>query len=308
MEKDLFGNDVIKDVLLRDKFIEPPFTILDSRGNEWKKRKQKWLSKGILSEIGRTTMAMNFSSNISDKKIVEEAEYNNNWKQSTKDFVKKMAGKSNGISVFDPALCEVLYRWFCEDGGNILDPFAGGSVRGIVANYLGYKYTGIDIRQEQIDSNREQAMDILPIENQPQWYVGDSNKLLDDNWNIEFDLVMSCPPYANLEVYSGLEGDISNKPYKTFLELYESIIKKSCKLLKRGGYACFVVGEVRDNYNGYYGFVPDTINAFKKCGMIYYNEAIYITSFGNAGMRAGRYMKSQKLVKVHQNVLVFKKL
>ena len=307
MEKDLFGNDIMKDVLLRDKFIEPPFTILDSRSNNWKKRKKQWLQRGILSEVGRETMAMNFSSNISDKSIVINAEFNDNWKQSTKDFVKKMAGKSNGISVFDPALCEVLYRWFCNDGGNILDPFAGGSVRGIVANYLGYKYTGIDIRQEQVDSNREQAMNILPIEKQPQWYVGDSNELLNDNWNIEFDMVMSCPPYADLEVYSDLEGDISNKPYKQFLQLYESIIAKSCKLLKVGGYACFVVGEVRQNHKGYYGFVPDTINAFKKCGMTYYNEAIYITSFGNAGMRANRYMASQKLVKVHQNILVFKK-
>ena len=77
-------------------------------------------------------------------------------------------------------------------------------------------------------------------------------------------MVMSCPPYADLEVYSDLPGDISNKPYKQFLELYESIIEKSCKLLKVGGYACFVVGEVRENHKGYYGFIPDTINAFKK--------------------------------------------
>ena len=211
------------------------------------------------------------------------------------------------VSVFDPALCEVLYHWFCEDGGSILDPFAGCSVRGIVANYLGYKYTGIDIRQEQVDSNREQAMDILPIENQPQWYVGDSNKLLDDNWRHKFDMVMSCPPYADLEVYSDLEGDISNKPYKQFLELYESIIEKSCKLLKVGGYACFVVGEVRDKNGFYIGFVPDTIKAFEKCGMKFYNEAILLNAIASASMRANGNMKSQKLVKVHQNILVFKK-
>ena len=306
MQKDLFGNDIIKDVLLRDKFIEPPFTILDSRSNNWKKRKQQWLRRGILSEVGRETMAMNFSSNISDKNIVIDADSNDNWKQSTKDFVKKMAGKSNGISVFDPALCEVLYNWFCVDGKEILDPFAGGSVRGIVANYLGYKYTGIDIRQEQIDSNREQGLDILDINNQPNWYVGDSNEVLND-FNKEFDFVFSCPPYADLEVYSDLDGDICNMPYIEFLKAYEEIIAKSCNLLKSGGYACFVVGEVRQNHKGYYGFIPDTINAFKKCGMTYYNEAIYITSFGNAGMRANRYMASQKLVKVHQNVLVFKK-
>jgi len=278
---DLFGNEIIEDVLLRDKFIEPPFSILDTKSGNWQKRKRTWIAKGLKSEVGRDAKVINM------------------------DTVAKEKNTADYVSVFDPALCEVLYHWFCPENGTILDPFAGGSVRGIVANYLGYKYTGIDIRQEQIDSNREQAMDILPIDNQPQWYVGNSNALLDDNWQTKFDMVMSCPPYADLEVYSDLEGDISNKPYKQFLELYESIIAKSCSLLNKGGYACFVVGEVRDKNGFYIGFVPDTIKAFEKCGMKFYNEAILLNAIASASMRANGNMKSKKLVKVHQNVLIF---
>ncbi len=209
-------------------------------------------------------------------------------------------------SIFDPALCEVLYHWFCPVGGDILDPFAGGSVRGIVANKLKFKYTGIDIRQDQIDSNREQAIDILDVNNQPNWYVGDSNEVLND-FNKQFDFIFSCPPYADLEVYSNLKGDISNMNYKDFICAYESIINKSCKLLKSGGYACFVVGEVRDKKGNYIGFVPDTIKAFEKAGMNYYNEAILLNAIASASMRANGNMKSKKLVKVHQNILVFKK-
>lgn len=290
MEVDLFGKEIVKDELLRDKFIEPPFTVLDCKGGNWQNRKKKWIARGLKSEIGREAKAFNLSNWVNEKSF-------------NGDKLK------SDVSIFDPVLCEILYHWFCPDGGTILDPFAGGSVRGIVANYLGYKYSGIDIRQEQVDSNREQGMDILPIENQPQWYVGDSNELLNDNWTTKFDMVMSCPPYFDLEVYSDLEGDISNKPYKQFLELYESIITKSCKLLKVGGYACFVVGEVRDKNGFYIGFVPDTIKAFEKCGMKFYNEAILLQSgLGAAGMRANGNMKSQKLVKVHQNILVFKKI
>ena len=120
-------------------------------------------------------------------------------------------------------------------------------------------------------------------------------------------MVFSCPPYAHLEVYSDLDGDISNMDYKNFLKSYESIINKSCRLLKSGGYACFVVGEVRDKKGNYIGFVPDTINAFKKCGMKFYNEAILLNGMGSAAMRANGNMKTQKLVKVHQNILIFKK-
>ena len=283
MAIDLFGNEIIQDELLRNKFIEPPFSILDTKSGSWQKRKKLWISKGLKSEVGRDVSVINM------------------------DTTSKENNTTNYVSVFDPALCEVLYHWFCIEGGNILDPFAGGSVRGIVAHYLGYKYTGIDIRKEQIISNREQSLQILDIKNQPNWYVGDSNIILDNKFNIEFDLVFSCPPYADLEVYSNIYGDISNMNYKEFLYAYESIIAKSCLLLKSGGYACFVVGEVRDKKGNYIGFVPDTINAFRKCGMEFYNEAILLNAIASASMRANGNMKSKKLVKVHQNILIFKK-
>jgi DNA modification methylase len=291
--KDLFGNEIITNPLLRDKFIEPPFSILDTKSGSWQRRKRMWKKLGIKSEVGR-------EKEMTFKGAVKSFDYYRQKEGKVKE------SKEQGTSIFDPALCEVLYHWFVTENGTILDPFAGGSVRGIVANYLGYNYTGIDIRQEQVDSNREQAMDILEINNQPQWYVGDSNEVL-DNFNKQYDFVFSCPPYADLEVYSDLKGDISNMPYIEFMKAYEEIIAKSCNLLKSGGYACFVVGEVRDKKGNYIGFVPDTINAFRKCGMKFYNEAILLNAIASASMRANGNMKSQKLVKVHQNVLVFKK-
>jgi tRNA G10 N-methylase Trm11 len=279
---DLFGNKIITNPLLRDKFIEPPFSILDTKSGNWQRRKREWMRIGMKSEVGRDSVVINM------------------------DTKSKKNNSAKYISIFDPALCEVLYNWFCVGGKEILDPFAGGSVRGIVANYLGYNYTGIDIRQEQVDSNREQGLDILSVENQPNWYVGDSNEVL-NGFNKEFDFVFSCPPYADLEVYSDLKGDVSNMPYNEFMKAYEEIIAKSCNLLKSGGYACFVVGEVRDKKGNYIGFVPDTINAFRKCGMNYYNEGILLNAIASASMRANGNMKSQKLVKVHQNILIFKK-
>lgn len=287
---DLFGNEIITDPILRDQFIEPPFSILDTKSGNWQRRKKLWQQLGIKSEVGRNAKSIN-SGTDNYRNISKKQGYEN---------------KDNYTSIFDPALCEVLYKWFCIDGGDILDPFAGGSVRGIVANKLGYKYTGIDIRQEQIDSNREQGLNILEVNNQPNWYCGDSNEVL-DGFNKEFDFVFSCPPYADLEVYSNLKGDISNMRYNEFLNAYQSIIEKSCKLLKKDGLACFVVGEVRDKKGNYIGFVPDTIRAFEKCGMKFYNEAILLNAIASASMRANGNMKTRKLVKVHQNILVFKK-
>jgi hypothetical protein len=287
MNYDLFGNTIVVDEILRDKFIEPPFSVLDRKSGNWQKRKRTWARLGIRSEIGRDAKTFNFDSWLVDKP-------------------KNGPIKLNDTSIFDPALCEVLYHWFVPDGGRILDPFAGGSVRGIVANKLGYKYTGIDIRPEQIESNREQGLEILETNNQPNWYVGDSNIMLNDMTG-PFDFVFSCPPYTDLEVYSDLDGDISNMKYNDFLIAYREIIDKSCRLLTDGGFACFVVGEVRNKKGNYIGFVPDTIAAFRDAGLDFYNEAILLNVIASAAMRADGNMKSKKLVKVHQNVLIFRK-
>lgn len=295
MEVDLFGNEIVKDVLLRDKFMEPPFSVLDTRTSSWQKRKKLWISKGLKSEVGR-------KENLTHVMPMKSYDSEN----MAEEYYEK--GKETGTSVFDPSLTELMYKWFCPEGGNILDPFAGGSVRGVVANYLGYKYTGIELRQEQVDSNREQALNILPIENQPQWYCGDSEKLLDDKWNLKFDFLFSCPPYADLEVYSDLPDDLSNMDYKDFLTKYCSIIKKSLELLKSNSYACFVVGDVRDKQGYYLDFISDTKKAFINSGAKLYNEAILLNSVGTASMRANRiFSAGQKLVKIHQNVLIFKK-
>ena len=291
MEVDLFGNDIIKDVLLRDKYIEPPFTRLDAVSGSWQKRKNMWKQKGIKSELGRQSELTALNG------------FNNNSNYENRDTY-------TGTSIFDPVLCELMYKWFCPDGGTILDPFAGGSVRGIVANYLGYKYTGLELRPEQVASNREQGLDILPIQNQPQWYEGDSDLLLADKWNIDFDVLFTCPPYMDLEVYSDRPDDLSTLSDDDFTAKYESIIKKSCDKLKNQGFAIFVVGDVRDKKTGYYkDFITITKLAFYKAGLKLYNEAILLENgLNTAAMRADKqFTAGKKLVKVHQNVLIFKK-
>lgn len=275
---------------LKEKYIVVPFTVLDSKTGEWQKRRNEWKSLGIKSEVGRNV-------NMLDP--------------LNKSFANEKYGKKEqqSESIFDPVLCEIIYNWFCPEFGQILDPFSGGSVRGIVANFLDYDYTGIDIRKEQIESNIEQAFKIIP-ENVPNWLVGDSNFVLDNLFCLEYDLVFSCPPYSDLEVYSDLENDISNMNYEKFLFFYNSIIKKSCSLLKSGGYSVFVVGEIRDKKTGEMKcFVNDTITAFRNSGMLYYNEAILLNSIGTSMLRIGTSFErgKGKLVSIHQNILIFKK-
>ncbi len=149
-----------------------------------------------------------------------------------------------GTSIFDPVLCELAYRWFSPPEGHVLDPFAGGSVRGIVAAKLGRRYTGLDLSRNQIVANEQQAQAITP-DNLPRWITGDSRNI-DTLAPGKYDFVFSCPPYADLEVYSDDPKDLSTLPYAEFVTAYREIIAKACSLLKPDRFACFVVGEVRD--------------------------------------------------------------
>jgi len=224
-------------------------------------------------------------------------------------LAKKASGSTlPSESIFDPVLCEIMYRWFCPAGGQILDPFAGGSVRGVIAGCLGYDYTGIDLRQEQIAANQAQ-IDIAK-ERKPIWLCGDSRAMEAHlPTGFEADFVFSCPPYADLEVYSKQPEDLSNMDYPDFRTAYFEIIAKACARLKEDSFAVFVVGEARSKPSGhYYGIVPDTVRAFEDAGVHFYNEIILVTQIAAKALTAAEgFVKSRKIGKIHQNVLVFVK-
>lgn len=211
---------------------------------------------------------------------------------------------SSGTSIFDPVLCELAYRWFSPPGGSILDPFSGGSVRGIVAAKTGRRYTGIDLRPEQVAANRVQGKVICPGA-EPTWITGDSANLKALTPG-EYDFVFTCPPYGDLEVYSDLPADISNMDYPDFVVCLRAIMGHAVGMLKPDRFAAIVVGDFRDRKGFYRNFVSDTIAAMQDAGARLYNEAILVTAVGSLSIRVGRqFAAGRKLGKTHQQFLVF---
>lgn len=296
-----------------DPFLVPRSTVLSARGGAWQQRREEWMGLGLRSELGREdnlTFAKSVQSTaILDQKAAYEAMIGK--KVSVVEFLEANphVKPQSGTSIFDPVLCEAFYRWFCPPGGVILDPFAGGSVRGVVASLLGFDYVGQDLREEQVIENRAQAELIVPPHLlQPRWIVGDSRKIKKTAKGVKADLVFSCPPYADLEVYSDDPDDLSTLGYQEFRLAYTEIIKATCSMLKEGGHAVFVVGEVRSQSGEYLGFVPDTIKAFVDAGLTFVSHAILVTCVNSLPTRAGKpFEATRKVGKTHQNVLVFSK-
>ena len=377
---------------LSDRFLIPPFSVLDARQGYWQERKRQWLALGIESELGRGDqpntsaragvgdeptyrqikaspsgslqdaailgpdghtvrgdgkgrgLARKFGQDLmrgehvvgGGNGLLGEAEQarshyqgdaraikDHKWQveqdarpasrilwdmQSADEGSRKnlAAQPQSGTSIFDPVLCELAYRWFSPLQGHILDPFAGGSVRGIVASVLGRSYTGVDLSGHQLAANRQQAEAIVP-DAKPCWIEGDSRELAILAPG-EYDLLFSCPPYADLEVYSDDPRDLSTMPYAEFLAAYRTVIESAASMLMIDRFACFVVGDVRDKRGHYRGLVRDTITAFMDVGLRFYNDAVLITAVGSLPLRVGKQFEGgRKLGKTHQNVLVFVK-
>ena len=319
-----------------------PFTVLDTKGGEWQERKRQWVRLGIKSELGRGENLVIEDPNLNDvdlyrhrsgakkakslnigthpydsygckkRKIAEEkAKLNGLTFRSTGFCAEVFSDRGGGTSIFDPTLCEITYHWFCPAGGAILDPFAGGSVRGVVAAVKGYRYIGVDLRQEQLDANIGQWKSINerhgPFPYPPRWVLGDATELRPKELGVRgVDLVFTCPPYGDLEVYSNDPKDLSTMAPDEFDEAYATAIRRAYQCLRVGGFACFVVADYRDK-QGFYRCLPElTVQAALSAGFKKYNEAILLNAIGSLPVRTGKQFKaSRKLGKCHQNVLVF---
>lgn len=268
---------------LTDDFVVPPFSVLDTRQGYWKKRKQIWNNK-IQDGAAARSHATVYSS---------RAEY--------------MPTINNDVSLLDPVLAEIIVRYFTPTGGGkCFDTFSGDTAFGFVSSYLGNSYTGIELRQEQADFNNGRVQE----HNLNARYICDDGRNVLNHLEEESqDLFFSCPPYFDMEVYSDKPNDASNQPtWEGFYDILDTAFTRAVKCLKQNRFAVIVCTDIRDRKTGfYYDFQGDVIRTFTNAGMHLYNNVILATPVGTAAIRARQSMKTRKLCRVHQNVLVFYK-
>lgn len=263
---------------LEDRFVISPFSILNTMSGTWQKRKKDWLAK------------------IEDK--------GESRKGVLGDEGGMLGGINDGVSILDAVLAELMVRWFGLPGGQAFDPFAGDSVFGYVAASTGMPFTGIELRQEQVDLNQARVdKDDLPAK-----YICDDAMNMDKHIKDgSMDFMFSCPPYADLEVYSDLPNDISNMSHEQFFTVYTKVLQNTYKKLKPNRFGVVTISEVRNKKGEYINLVPKTIELMTAAGYTYYNELILVNTPGTLPQRVGRSMRNRKIGRQHQNILVFYK-
>lgn len=304
---------------LEEQFGTPPFTTLSARGGAWQARKKAWAASGIESVAGRQEELVSGAPNylytnfMDVKEIAEKAAGKKLTNQEILDseFAEKLV-EVGGTSTFDAALCEILYRWFSREGDEITDPWAGGSVRGIVASAMGRHYTGHELRQEQVDENRAQVEESRGNYDgwagDPTYVLGDSRKTLAARAAGSADMVIGCPPYYDLEVYSSLAEDLSTMSPKEFDASMVKTMREVARVLRQDRFAVFIVGNVRNKKGELLSMHRCMLNAAEAAGLTYTQDAILLTQVGTAALRSPRQFKQTRvLARTHQEILVFVK-
>lgn len=283
---------------LADRYGVPPFSVLDRRGGVWQERKREWLSAGLGldNHDGREeTLLLKIDPQGSDI------------------FSQAVQNSGGSTSVFDPVLCEVAYRWHTpatDEVVRVLDPFAGGPVRGLLAGAMGLHYTGIDVREEQIAANHAALGRRPEYSEAVTWLHGDATRMGDVLPPEQaFDLIFSCPPYGDLECYNDdNDRDISGWSYEDFLTGHATAINDAAALLKDDRFAVWVTSDIRDPAGYYRGLVQATNDAFAAAGLRLLNEAVIVDPVGSTRLRTARpFEAGRKIARMHQFMLIYVK-
>ncbi len=222
----------------------------------------------------------------------------------TRELVGKkmqLMGSKTGTSIFNPHLAMMILSAYCPQNARIYDAFGGGGTRAIVAASMGHDYTGVEIRYEEVRRVIERGLE-LGLKYQIE--CCDSSK-----YEIEpnsYDFSYSCPPYYDLEVYSKVEGDMSNAAtYSDFLNMLTGSLKITFDGLKPGAMCVWVVGNFRDKRGALTHFSGDTARLGREVGFIFHDEIIWWGASNAAFQRAGQFSANRKSVRVHENILIF---
>ena len=236
------------------------------------------------------------------KKIWKNAYLNDGLdEQRRSDDAKYLSGL--GFSEFHAGLTEDVLHYWSVVGSVVVDPFAGRATRAFVTSKLGREYYGYEVSPTTVD-RVQKHLDSYNIDS--TIYL-DNGCYMKQTPNDFADLVMTCPPYHQLEKYESVDNQLSDvKDYDTFLGMLEICAVNIKRVLKPGGFLVWVCADWRDGKE-FRSFHTDSIRMFKNVGLKYHDIVIMKNKSPFASMQLGKVAANRYTSKVHEYILVFRK-
>jgi DNA modification methylase len=215
-------------------------------------------------------------------------------------------------SIFNPAIACHILNLYGAKATKVFDPFTGGGTRAIICGQAGLDYTGVEIRQAEVDHIKGMVTK-MGLTKRITIIRGDARKVPQIE-SQSHDFLLTCPPYWNLERYEGGASDLSMiRSYSQFLAELELAVIESTRVLKPGSVSVWVVGLHRDKQKGRPGELVclnhDVARMHQRNGFVLKEEIIIYRKNDQALARSGTFEKgSGFLVRRHEYALVFERI
>jgi len=241
-----------------------------------------------------------------DKLVNDIKSYDYNAEKTHEDFIK--SGRGSFLSKFNSEYAKRIIEMWSKEDDFIVDPFAGRSSRPLVSTLLGRNYVGFDVIKNNLQEAEEQY-NVLKKERSlgKLKLIHNSSEDIDKHLHGDVaDMIMTCPPYYNIEKYESVDGQLTDiKTYEEFLETYKIILEKSIKILKPSCFFVVVLANFRID-GKLYDFCSDTKNILKE-HLTFHDEIILEMSPAKRHALYTQAIVNLNCLKTHEYCLVFRK-
>lgn len=230
-------------------------------------------------------------------------------------------------AMFPTQLITKIIESYSKKGDTILDPFLGSGSTTLSAYKTQRKGIGFELSKEYIKIAKERIkevqLDLTQNKNElikPEIYNETIFKVPTKLLHNSVDLVITSPPYwdilnqkrsadgKEIRKYSESNEDLGNiSDYQTFLDKLKEGFTGIHKTLKKGKYCIVIVMDIRKKAK-FYPFHMDLINKMNNIGFELDDIIIWDRQKEYNNMKPLGYPYVFRINKVHEFILIFKKV
>ncbi|MEZ5079557.1 MAG: DNA methyltransferase [Thermoleophilia bacterium] len=228
--------------------------------------------------------------------------------------LKRLVGDAGelrgGASVYPPDLTMFIVAAHSRPGDLIVDPFAGGGTRAIISAHLGRRYLGLDIRADEV-ARVNARLKSLGLADLASIEHADATTF---DWTSAVgpqsaSLVMTCPPYWNLEQYRGGPRDLSSLPtYAAFLSATSGAIDHLSSALTLDAFAVWTLGRLAHPLTNELLDLPGHVEQVHRERGYRTHDRQVVTGLSPAPARTRTFLQSRRSLRNHEEVVVMRYL
>ncbi len=227
-------------------------------------------------------------------------------------------------AMFPVDLASKVIDVFTRENDIVIDPFLGSGSTAIASIQKNRNFIGIELSKKYANLANKRIKQLYKNNDekstQTEIFCHDSTKLSEVIKDQKIDFCLTSPPYWNIlnqkrtadnkkiTNYSSSKKDLGNiDDYDLFLNQLELVFDQIHSALNNNKYCVIVVMDIRKK-SKFFPLHIDIINMMKKVGFVFDDMLIWDRQSEYNNMRPLGYPSVFRVNKVHEFILIFKKI